>query len=293
MIVKVCKTCATDNLPSNIECIKCLGDISGVGPVDKDKADAEKAKSDFLYDLRNLATNVNEDGLTALMAAVHRNDPPELLAALIAAGADVNAKDTEGRTPLLIAIIRKNDKAIKTLIDAGVDLESPLRDGKTPLMVAASNNNFEAIIALIKAGADINAKDENCMTSLMATVYNNNLEAIAVFLDAGVDINAKDKDGRTALSCAVWENNLDAVAALLSAGSDVSAKYNDGKTPLILAVMKQNVEIVAALLKNGRVALKDLYSEKTGKTYSAVVELDDTGDGFINFKMEFQKISKV
>jgi len=45
--------------------------------------------------------------------------------------------------------------------------------------------------------------------------------------------------------------------------------------------------IVTALLKDGRVALKGLFSEKTGKKYDAVVILDDSGNGFVNFKMEF------
>lgn len=45
-------------------------------------------------------------------------------------------------------------------------------------------------------------------------------------------------------------------------------------------------EIVSVLLKNGRVALKNLHSEKTGKTYSATVELDDGGK-FVNYKMTF------
>ena len=45
--------------------------------------------------------------------------------------------------------------------------------------------------------------------------------------------------------------------------------------------------IVTALLKDGKVALKGLYSEKTGKTYSAVVTLDDSGGDFINYKLKF------
>jgi DNA topoisomerase-3 len=45
--------------------------------------------------------------------------------------------------------------------------------------------------------------------------------------------------------------------------------------------------IVAVLLKDGRAFLKDLYSEKTGKKYNATVILDDTGDGFVNFKLKF------
>ena len=47
--------------------------------------------------------------------------------------------------------------------------------------------------------------------------------------------------------------------------------------------------IVAVLLKEGRVSLKGLYSEKTGKKYDAVVVLDDTGDGYVNFKLSFDK----
>lgn len=45
-------------------------------------------------------------------------------------------------------------------------------------------------------------------------------------------------------------------------------------------------KIAVALLKNGRAELKGCYSEKTGKTYDAVVVLDDTGQ-YVNFKLDF------
>lgn len=45
---------------------------------------------------------------------------------------------------------------------------------------------------------------------------------------------------------------------------------------------------VAALLKDGRVKLTGLHSEKTGKTYDATVVLDDTGEKYVNFKLEFE-----
>ena len=47
--------------------------------------------------------------------------------------------------------------------------------------------------------------------------------------------------------------------------------------------------IVAALLKDGRVAAKGLYSEKTGKEYDATIMLDDAGGKFVNYRMEFGK----
>lgn len=45
--------------------------------------------------------------------------------------------------------------------------------------------------------------------------------------------------------------------------------------------------VAAALLKEGRVSMSGLFSEKTGKVYDAVVVLDDTGDKYVNFKLEF------
>lgn len=45
--------------------------------------------------------------------------------------------------------------------------------------------------------------------------------------------------------------------------------------------------IATDLLKNGKASLADCYSQKTGKTYDAVIILDDTGSQFVNFTMEF------
>jgi DNA topoisomerase-3 len=50
-----------------------------------------------------------------------------------------------------------------------------------------------------------------------------------------------------------------------------------------------NEEIITALLTEGRIYLKGLYSEKSGKTYNATIILDDKGEGYPSFKMEFDK----
>lgn len=50
---------------------------------------------------------------------------------------------------------------------------------------------------------------------------------------------------------------------------------------------KLTKSIVRELLKNGKVELNGCYSEKTGKTYDAIIILNDTGDKYVNFKMEF------
>ena len=49
-----------------------------------------------------------------------------------------------------------------------------------------------------------------------------------------------------------------------------------------------NEDIITALLTEGRIYLKGLYSEKSGKTYNATIILDDKGEGYPSFHMEFE-----
>jgi len=72
------------------------------------------------------------------------------------------------------------------------------------------------------------------------------------------------------------------------------SRYTDGckftlwKDNLFFKGAKKELtkEIAAAFLKDGKVYIKDLYSAKKNKTYSATVVLDDTGR-YVNFKFEF------
>jgi len=52
---------------------------------------------------------------------------------------------------------------------------------------------------------------------------------------------------------------------------------------------KLTKDIAGALLTKGRVFLSGLHSEKTGKSYSATIILEDKGEGYPGFRMEFEK----
>ena len=76
---------------------------------------------------------------------------------LIAAGADVNSTNKDEDTPLLLAVILNNLRAMESLIAAGADVNATNKDGKTPLLLACDERNTKAIESLIAAGADVNA----------------------------------------------------------------------------------------------------------------------------------------
>ena len=82
----------------------------------------------------------------------------EIAAALIRAGAHVNAEDFLDRTPLHRAAARNFD-AVSVLLNNGAAVEARNILNETPLHAAARNLNCDSIRALVAAGADRDAKD--------------------------------------------------------------------------------------------------------------------------------------
>ncbi len=137
--------------------------------------------------------DVNEaqaDGATALHWAVYRLNP-ELVAALLDAGANPSAKNREGATPMWLASVTSVPEILELLLHAGADANEKLPMGRTPLMVSARTGNVEAMKILLDAGADPNAAEEDRGTTpLMWAADQGHEEAIQLLIDNGADISA-------------------------------------------------------------------------------------------------------
>jgi ankyrin repeat protein len=123
----------------------------------------------------------------------------------ISNGADVNARDEKGNTPLMYAAqFNKNPEVTRMLLDAGAEVNTRNIYGWTPLMYAAQfNKNPEVTRMLLDAGAEVNAKKKDGWTPLMyAAADNENPEVIHILLEAGADGSNKNYWGETALDYA-------------------------------------------------------------------------------------------
>ena len=186
------------------------------------------------------------DSIPLILAATH-NKTPDILEALIKAGADVNAVDNMGRTALMRAAENNNAPDIlRSLIVAGADVNAMDHSNTTPLMCAAgSNENPDVLSVLINAGANINTEGS---APLIWATENNNPNIVKVLIAAGADVNAADSDGKTPLQWAVaYSENHNVVQALLDAGAVVGNPDKEGRSLFLLAEGRKNPNILRVL----------------------------------------------
>ena len=95
----------------------------------------------------------NNDLATPLMLAA-RLAPPALVEELLRAGADIHAVNADGNQALWLACVGEISENIQLLIDAGIDIQHVNVNAATPLMFAASSGRAKAVALLLAAGAD-------------------------------------------------------------------------------------------------------------------------------------------
>ncbi len=161
---------------------------------------------------------IDKDGKTPLLQRITKADVAKLL---IDAGADVNAKSIErGWTPLHRCI---DDDVAKLLINAGANVNAKDSDGNTPLH---DSRSVGIANLLIGAGSDIHANNQNDQTPLHTC---SDADIAKALIDAGANVNAKDHEGNTPLH-SNWGAKIAKV--LIDNGADVNAKNDEGQTPL-------------------------------------------------------------
>ncbi len=134
-------------------------------------------------------------------------------------------------------------------MDAGADINAKDSQGANPLMVAVLNGHVHEVRTLVEAGADVNGRqDATGWTILMHAVTREIVEAL---LEAGADVNARDKLGNTALISASWEGYVEIVPVLLEAGADLDARNEEDKSALMGAIDQEHAEIVQMLKDAG------------------------------------------
>ena len=166
---------------------------------------------------------------------------------LMAAKARTGAGDEHSKTPLHLAVQRGAWRAAEALLEGGADVNAKDKFGFTPLLV--SHGRVEVIKVLLKNQADVSATDGQGMTALHRAMSFGPKEGLEALLAGGADVSATTRNGWTPLHYAAYAGRREIVALLVDKGADVKAKATDGKTPLQIAQERGKKETAAYLKK--------------------------------------------
>ncbi|QNL97309.1 ankyrin repeat domain-containing protein [Treponema sp. Marseille-Q4132] len=176
-------------------------------------------------------------GDTVLHSATMTSLTPAVLEMLTASEADVNARNKDGVSPLLIAVQKRNLSHVKFYAERGADINSADRSGTTPLSLALKDG--QAMLEMLVNRANALSHDSNGNTPLhTAVIVNASIEQIRYLVSLTDDINARNKDGNNALYLAVERNNKKIGELLLAKNADIFSTNNANDSPLHLALKK-------------------------------------------------------
>uniref|UniRef100_A0A4W4EFE0 Ankyrin repeat domain 44 n=1 Tax=Electrophorus electricus TaxID=8005 RepID=A0A4W4EFE0_ELEEL len=217
-----------------------------------------------------------------LVQAIFSGDPDEIRM-LIYKSEDINALDTEKRTPLHAAAFLGDAEITELLILSGsvAALSSLMfysvrflvsgttfprrarvnaKDNMwlTPLHRAVASRSEEAVSVLIRHSADVNARDKNWQTPLHVAAANKALRCAELLIPLLSSVNVSDRGGRSALHHAALNGHTEMVSLLLAKGANINAFDKRDSRALHWAAYTGHLDVVCLLVDQGaEVSCKD------------------------------------
>lgn len=177
----------------------------------------------------------------------------ETIAILIDASVDINARDGNDRTPLMVAVYRNDIAAARALIEAGADLNALDGQRYDAVTIASVLNGVGMLDLVLKAGASAaQTTSPYDGTALIASAHLGHVAVVKALIAAKAPLDHVNNLGWTALIEAIvlgdgGANHLNVVKQLVEAGADVNLADASGTTPLSLARRRGYSEIVSVL----------------------------------------------
>ncbi len=200
---------------------------------------------------------------------------------LLKHGAEIEARDDSGNSPLHSAVERGQPEMVELLLESGANpnpvsaadsTDSPvnlaleycktgiadvlLRHGAKfdprnsfCLHEAAGNGRQEIVSWLLRQGAEINQPNEDGDTALMDAARNGHHEVVTSLIERGADVQVHNAKGDGLLHAAAWW--LPCLIPVLPLGLPVNETNAEGTTPLHVAASSGDARAVEALVKAG------------------------------------------
>lgn len=187
----------------------------------------------------------------ALVAAIEQSDPDAASLAL-RAGARLEHRDAQGRTPLLQAVTLDRVDNIRLLVSLGADTNAVDDRQDTPWLVTGVTGSVPALEALLPGKPDLTIRNRFGGLSIIPASERGHVDYVRRVVQTGINVNHVNNLGWTALLEAVIlgdgsERYQEVVRILLDAGADPNLGDGNGVRPLQHARSRGQADIVKIL----------------------------------------------
>ena len=201
------------------------------------------------FPLSYVGSPISGPELRKIMFEAAKSGDPAKMEQFLSAGADVNARDENNDTALIVSARHGRSAIVDLLLSKkGLDPDATNHSRCTALIGASERGYSDIVKLLLKAGSKVNVKSADGFAPLALASREGHAETVKLLLEKGADIKARTDDGKTALSLASGRGRLDVVKLLLENQADINAVDLDGGTALTEAARHGHAEIVQLLL---------------------------------------------
>lgn len=210
--------------------------------------------TDLMITLLELGHSTDRCGTRRTPTALHmasNRGYTDMMEKLLLSGADPDARDYDGCTPLIKAAQANHFGAMKMLLEHGANVSHHDPQGIQALHVVAglTDGHQEIAAALLEKGGNIEARTHDGQTPLhLASAYGSE-SMVSFLLDRGAD-----REALTSVDCitplvvaSIWGRS-DAVRILLSRGARIQAVTNHSSTALTQAAAQDNLALISQIL---------------------------------------------
>jgi ankyrin repeat protein len=185
-----------------------------------------------------------------------RSDSVATIEELIRGGFDIETRDEQGRTALLLATQLNNVKAAQVLIDAGANVNAKDNIDDSPFLYAGAEGRLEILRMTLEHGADLSSVNRYGGTALIPAAHHGHVETVRELLNTKIDIDHVNFLGWTALLETVILGDggpiyIEITRLLINAGADSNITDNNNVSPLAHA-KSRGFDQIANLIESAK-----------------------------------------